>query len=90
MLFSRTVSDNSDVVGYLGQVRYDLIKGDDLAFVTSMKHGRLKQVTPCRTYASWYVPRPGEAHGSRARRLFYDEPRTQIIRFQTGMSLCKV
>ncbi len=30
MLFSRTVSNNSDVVGCLGQVRYDIVKGDDL------------------------------------------------------------
>ncbi len=38
--------------------------------------------------------RPGEAYGSRAWRLLYDEPRPQsdveILRFHTGMSLYEV
>ena len=29
------MSNNSDVVGCLGQVRYDITKGDDLVFVNS-------------------------------------------------------
>ena len=54
MRFSRTVSNNSDVVGCLGQVRYDIIKVDDLVFGKSSMYRENPKIGNYRLPASLY------------------------------------